>query len=297
MLNKLIIIILCFSLSLANAQTDEAPIKPIKLADVSFQAGFMIQQSDNTNLSTFQQLAPESEILQNDFSSYNSSLLGGTSGNSIFYGLLGIQFRNKQTNQYRENVKLRIGLGYNSYSVLNTSLNNEDRFTYDTLVSSQTGQTFYSDSITFRTLALDNYIEQIAIDASIIVNTSPEKRWQLFTGIGINAGFTINSVTSINYFKYSRSETDLNSENYSGSTFQSESPMSRNETFRNNNSFSAIAYIPIGVDFRIGKNNELLRKLHVYWELRPSILYNNIPDLFTLTRGAFSQSLGVRYSF
>lgn len=297
MLNRLLISIFCINLSLANAQTDEAPIKPINLADVSFQAGLMIQPSDNTNLSTFKQLAPESEILQNDFSSYNSSLLGGSIGHSIFSCLLGIQFRNNKTKQYRENIKLRIGLSYTSFSLLNTSLTKEDRFTHDTLVSSQTGQTYFSDSITFRTLALDNYVEQIAIDASIIVNTSPEKRWQLFTGIGINAGFTISSVTSINYFKFSRSETDLNSENYSGSTFQSEAPTSINETFRNNNSFSAIAYIPIGVNFRVGKNNELLRKLHVYWELRPSILYNNIPDLFSLTRGAFSQSLGVRYSF
>jgi hypothetical protein len=53
-------------------------------------------------------------------------------------------------------------------------------------------------------------------------------------------------------------------------------------------------YLPAGVDFRIGKRREFWKPVHLFYEIRPQVLYTNIPELGSSLRGGIQQGFGIR---
>lgn len=121
--------------------------------------------------------------------------------------LVGLQFSNKEKTMYKSNPLLRLGFTYSSGTNLMGGSFKEDRIPFDTLTSSQTGQTAFIDSINTQGYNMNYRSEQLRFDGSIIFRTNPEARWSLFTGIGITAGISINARTDIYYSNYGTAET------------------------------------------------------------------------------------------
>lgn len=272
------------------------------MCDLYFQIGLFTERNSNGTLADFRALAPQSVLLKNDMADYSSSSGGdiiNLTSNTVFSAMLGFQFGDKQKTIYKTNPLLKLGISYFSGTTLTGSAYKEDRKTFDTLISTQTGQTYYLDSVTTKNYSMDYSSEQLRLDASLIFRTTPENRWSLFTGIGITAGLSLNANTNTYYYEYSGVETrDAN-----GNTINS--PLYNNTTFfppdkekiSNKNNLAFSAYIPIGIDVRFGKTKQFWKRAHVFYELKPGINITSIPELRTITNASLQHGFGFRYSW
>lgn len=307
-------VILFFTASPALFGQDKNPgtNKKFEIQDISFQTGFLLEQGANSTTADFKALAPQSALLTGDFSGYKSypyyySYSGGNSmnvsatdpGNSLSpmaSVLLGIKI-NKKEGVSKFNPLLRVGLAYYSKSGLNSGLYKSERTTFDKFTSAQTGQTVFLDSVSLKTLNMNYSSQQLRLDGSMIFRTDPEKRWSIYTGFGITVGMSFNATTDIYSSKSDWVESRLINESIDDSY-----PYQRNdedfvkESFRNKSNFGASAFIPIGIDHRLGKKREIWKQLHVFAELRPGISINSIPELRTITSGSIQNTFGVKYS-
>lgn len=291
-----VVILLTVSLSVIGQEQQPKTVKRISIHDFYIQTGMFLERNTNGTLTDFKTLAPKSVLLNSDFTGYSSSNGFSLTGNSMFSVMLGIQFSDKQKKAYKTNPLLRLGISYFSGTSLTSSLYKDERKPYDTLTSTQTGQTVYRDSITTKSYSMNHSSEQLRFDGSLIFRTNTEARWSLFTGIGITAGLSINANTDIDYITYSRIETRDQNGNTSPSS-SSDNFKIKTERYSSKNNFGLSAYIPMGVDFRIGKKREFWKRTHLFFELRPGINSTSIPELRTITNASMQYGLGLKVSW
>ena len=94
----------------------------LNLNELNIQLGFFRQNNLDANLADFKKLAPESVLLNNNFSGYKTSSGFIAAGNTMFSVLLGVQFLDKKKNTYKANPILRIGISYFTGAQLSLSL-------------------------------------------------------------------------------------------------------------------------------------------------------------------------------
>jgi hypothetical protein len=271
--------------------------KKISIKDVYIQTGTFSENNTNGTLSDFKMLAPQSVLLQKNLTDFYQSSGFSTSTNNMFSIMLGLQFSDKQKSAYKANPLLRLGISYFSVTSITSAFYKEERFPYDTLTSSQTGQVIYIDSIISKSYSMNYSSEQLRLDASLIFRTNPEARWSLFAGIGVNAGLSINANTDIYFNRYESSDTRFINGNASSPYGYSNTDNSKTEKFKNKSNFGLSTYIPMGVDFRIGKKKEFWKRMHLFYELRPGINITSIPELRTITNSSIQHGIGLRVSW
>jgi hypothetical protein len=293
---RVVLVVMCYSSLLAQEEPPKK-INRISITDFYFQPGLFSQANTISELSEFKTLAPQSTLLKGNLSDYNQSGGFNYSVNSILTVMLGFKFSDKQKTRYKPNPLLRLGISYFSGTSLTGGLYKETRKPYDTLISAQTGQITYIDSVIKRTIGMYYISQQLRLDGSFIYRTNPEARWSLFAGIGITAGLSINANTTIYYNKYDILQTRSSNDNLNSTNAYSNSNNGKTESFRNKTNLGFSAYIPAGVDFRIGKKREFWKRTHLYYELRPGINTTFIPELRTTTGGSFQQGIGLRVSW
>jgi len=154
---------------------------------------------------------------------------------------------------------------------------------YDTLTSSQTGQQTFIDTSYSRSYHMNYSDQQIRLDGAMIFRMFPEKRWSLHAGLGASIGMSYRASTSIELWESSYNSTG----NYGYGT-------GTNESFKNKNSLGAALYIPLGVDFCIGKKREFWMPFHLYSETRPSLNINSINGIGTTFSPGMSSAVGLR---
>ena len=271
--------------------------KTIKIKDVTFQFNQCSEKNAIGTLGDYKLLAPNSVIL-NQFQSLANKTFA-TEVNNLFIATFGIQL-NK--NFKKGNPILRLGLSSNSLSNLSSSYLYTNSARYDTLTSSQTGHSFYQDTSYTEYYSMRNSSTQLKFNGSLNFSTNPEKRWSLFGGIGFGAGISVNNKTTIRrtishgidlasgQSIYSPYQYDANMSNgyYTGSDHKI-------ETFKNKSNICLSAFLPIGLDFRLGKFNPVLKKIHVFYEFRPSFNCTIIPELRSIYKMNFQNGLAIRY--
>jgi hypothetical protein len=144
---------------------------------------------------------------------------------------------------------------------------------------------------------MDYSSEQIRFDGSMIFRTNPLARWSLFSGIGITAGVSINSNTNIYYSKYLRTEIYESDGAVLNSSSYYHSDQSISENHKNKNGYAVSAYIPMGIDFRVGKKREFWKQIHLFYECRPGMNMTSIPELQTATTASLQHGFGLRVSW
>lgn len=290
----LAVILLTVSFSVFGQEPPSKKIKKISIQDFYIQTGMFLERNTNGTLTDFKTLAPQSVLLNSNMTDYSQSGGFRMTGNSMFSVMLGLQFSDKQRTIYKANPQLRLGISYFSGTTLSGGSYKADRKPYDTLTSTQTGQSVYIDSINTKNYNMNYSSEQLRFDGSLIFRTNPEARWSIFTGIGITAGLSINANTEIYYSSYGRTETRYANGNTSSSYNYSGSYNTKTEKFKNKTNFGASTYIPMGIDFRIGKKREFWKRTHLFYELRPGINITSIPELRTITNASLQHGLGLR---
>ncbi len=129
--------------------------------------------------------------------------------------------------------------------------------------------------------------QQIRVDISVIYRTNPLARWSMYGGVGIEFGSSVRASTNVYYSEYSFIES-------SGSSSNGSNTMFRYETIANKNNIGGAAYLPLGVDFRVGKKREFFKQMHFFYEARPFLNYLNIPELGTIASVGMKSGIGLR---
>jgi hypothetical protein len=290
----------CFS---ASGQVDEEkPVKTISVNEFYILPAFLRLQQTFATPSEFKTLAPESPLLNRDFTGLSSSANFFYGQNSSLSILLGVKFANKDKTAYRKSPSLRIGITYMSSSLLTGGLYETVRGGVDTLESAQSGAVVYVDSSTSKYYAMEYRAQQLRLDCSLIFRTDPKMRWGLFAGVGVTAGYSVNANTSVSYSerKWVRFRSDAGDQdpfNYFSPLRNSGGYKTENEKFRNKNSFTTSAYIPIGIDFRIGKKRAFWKMTHVFYEMRPGVNFSFVPALHTFASTSMQHGLGLKVAW
>lgn len=290
-----------FLITLASTvAAQNAPAKSqsrLNINELNIQLGFFRQNNLDANLANFKKLAPESVLLINNFSGYKTSSGFVSTGNTMFSVLLGVQFLDKNKNTYKANPILRIGISYFTGAQLSGNVFSEEKKTYDTLRSSTTSETFYIDSTRTKEYGMNYSSQQLRLDASLLFSTNPAARWKFYSGIGITTGLSFNARTNI-YYRESESKEmrNANESNFGYGYSSYGSSVTTFETIRNKSNFGMSAYIPLGVDFRIGRR-EFWKRTHLFYEFRPSINYVSIPELQSMVNAHLVQGLGFKVTW
>lgn len=280
-----------------NAQDSiSKPVKRMKVTDVFVQTGLFTEKGGMGSLEDFKTLAPNSILLNNDFTGFSSGNGFVINTNSMFSFNLGMRFSDKEKTKFMGNPLLKMGVSYLNLNTLGTYYYKNEMSRGDTLTASQSGQVIYVDTINTTNYWMDYSSDQIRLDVSLVFSTNTEARWSLYTGMGFTAGISVNSKTYISHGDYTRADYYNPSTNttYSEnlSTYAGSS-----ETFRNKSNFGASIFLPMGVDFRIGKKNEFWKHIHLFYDIRPGLNIMAIPELGTFANVSIQHGLGFRYSW
>lgn len=299
-----------------NNQQEQKAKKKIKIAEASvFGGGNMQHLPIAGSLSDFQKLNPESALLKQDMSGFgnaygtiytgvsyvNMNNYGGNSGaNTSNGGLFGanvaFNLGSKDAATAKSITQLRCGITVSGTNFSNY-LSKTTYTPYDTLVSSSTGQTFYYDSINTQSYQMNYKSQQLSIDIALLYRINPASRWSLYGGIGVQAGGSLMAYSDITYSQnisyspgYSSNYSNSNSYYNSGNYYN----QSTTEHFINKNTQQYLAYLPIGVDFRLGKKREFFKQIHLFNEIRPYVYTMKIPELASFSGIGFRTSFGIR---
>lgn len=286
------ILIMALVVSNATAQQTTESIKKIKMTSLSLLPSIFFESNNTGTIDDFYTLAPNSQILPKDLTEYSEYDYHYGNGSFASTILMGFKFSNKDKSGYKPNPILRIGLTYMSGTSLSAAAYKEDKFAHDTLTSSQTGESFPVDSVSQTGYDMNYSSQQLRLDASLTYRTNPEARWSLFAGFGVTFGGTINAKTYIDYNQYSYISPSLNTHvGYYNDNYEGEY---KSESFINDNSLAFSAYIPLGVDFRISNKKEFWQRVHLFYEIRPTLNMTSIPELRTITNPALQHGIGLK---
>ena len=274
--------------------TQQAPQKDrkIKITDASVLGGVMSQNLPLAgSVSDFQKLNPQSVLLQRNLDGnstneygydmgFGSHTLPGGSG--VFGANLGFSFKEKP----KSLTQLRCGIAVSGISISN-SMSKTESIPYDTLTSGQTGQTIYYDSVITSGYNMNYFARQLRLDISLIYRIYPAARWSLYGGAGMEGGTSLMAYTDINYSEHLTVGSEEANYNPDDAVYHS-------ERIINKPIQEYVAYLPVGVDFRVGKKKEFFQQIHLFTELRPFISVVNIPELGTFSNTGIKNVVGLR---
>lgn len=262
----------------------------LKISEFHISSGSGNGGLQQGSIADFKVLAPSSTILTKDFSqfqtygypSFNSPGMYQSSSYSLQLGLQCAKM---------PKVTFRVGISHiGNFGALSAHGSFSETAAYDTLTSSQTGQQTFIDTTHTKSYDMTYSNQQIRLDGAMIFRMFPEKRWSLHAGLGASLGMSYRANTDIRYWEYSSGVgyyqgPGNNYNNYGSGT---------SESFKNKNSLGASLYIPMGVDFGIGKKRSFWMPFHLYLEARPSLNINSISGIGTNFSPGMNSVLGLR---
>lgn len=192
----------------------------------------------------------------------------------------------------RRGPELRMGFLYGGRSSLGGYFQRTTRTPYDTLTSSQTGQVYYVDSVYRSTYAVNYSAERFGLNASLIWRT--KGRWSVYGGVGLAGGLLMNARTKVyrNIYDSVDGPAIGPADGYYGQ-YRTDGG---SESYRNGTGWWMSLYAPIGIDFQIARHSPFWSRAHLFYELRPQLLFQGTPELGTGTSFGVQSVFGVRFT-
>ncbi|WMJ74342.1 hypothetical protein RCC89_14380 [Cytophagaceae bacterium ABcell3] len=293
---KNLILITSFLIFSFHTFAQEQQSKFIRISDFYLQGGTFGERGRFKTLEETQRALPESDLLRQDYDGYQRTPEFYYLNTGTLSLLVGFQFAKSNGEGYRSNPRLRLGLIYLSGTALHSSYRRQDRYHVDNLTSENTGQVYPVDSVSQRTLQTRLLSEQIHLEGSLIFSTNPEKRFTLFSGLGITGGASFQSNAEVRHTQQSYTTHPPENDRMHISPFY-EGEEYQQEDIRTGTLFGASAYVPLGVNFRFGTTDDFWKLLNLYYEARPSLQFTSIPNLSMQTTAVIHHNIGLRVSW
>jgi len=265
-------------------------VKPVSVKEVYVQIGTPYNWNNAVTPNDFMRVFSQSVFLKEDMTGYQQSGGSYSYGESKFAVQMGLKFRNKEKTDFR-NATLRVGLVGTDGVSFGSTLYKSNTFHYDTLISQKTGAQYFVDSQSFSSYAMNYQSTNLLLDVALIYRNNSSKRWSLFGGFGIAAGASITANGIVRKDQYN------NVANGFGSSSNSSSNNSQQEVFKGPKNILVSAYIPLGVDFKLSKKNNFFSKIHLFYEMQPSLAYAKVDGFGSFSNLKVMNALGTRINW
>lgn len=250
--------------------------------------------SPNMAINSFNDMAPNSSILDKDFSafsqnsflpifpnSYSNIMTNDASFNSL---QLGLKLPKHPSGT------LRIGLSTVRNNLLNTRGSLTQSFVVDTFISVQNGSMIFADSIVYQNYYGNYSNQQMRIDAAYIWEKEAGNRWIFTAGFGLSLGLSYQSNTQLSYREQINSYV-INNTNQGVSSYSNQ-----NESYSNSMTWGSTAYCPLGIGLKLGTKRAFWIPWVIYTELRPFFSINSIPYHSLHFSPGIGTASGIRYT-
>lgn len=266
-----------------------------RLTDISVSTGFETYFNRSATDNFLLNQVATSDLIPANLNDYQSGIFDYSSGSGTFEIMAGFAWRSSEEFGSKIHKRLRLGISYSQPGVMSSSYYLNQEFPFDTLVSSQTGNEFYIDSTYSSNLGMSYDVSSLALNTAFLWTTDDDARVSFYGGVSLGLALSFSSKVSVdrNDFSYLSYE-DGYAINYFTDEIQSLSQ--GQESFRQAASLGFGFSSPIGVDWRIGRQEKNLNELHLFGEVRPGVNFNSIPDYELISQFRSSWHLGLRFS-
>lgn len=264
------------------------------ISDVFVSGGFIGISNPALLRNDLDKLCPSSTILNTnrDKYSHSSNYYGYSSSSSgLFSGQIGVNLFKTKT-QRSVTPLLRIGVSAGEVNLINDYLSYADRFPYDTLTSSRTGEQIITDSVAGSRINVAQQGQQICLNVALLFQTDPERRLSFFAGVEAGFGLSFNNRTYVS--EYTFNSTHSSNEYYYASSYYGSNNY-KSETHLNENGWLVQTGIPIGINLRLAKKTPLLNQFHLFTEIKPGLGFYHVPELKTYAAFNTQTLMGVRF--
>lgn len=288
--------IILMSITISDAQVSgELEKEASSITEVFVIFGGATGSSTAISLSDFRRMAPSSLLLKEDFSNYSSSFYHLWDSHQNFGVMVGFIPGKKNRIAKKYSPLVRLGLNFESSDYFDNHYSKSNSLRFDTLFNSQGQPVYYRDSVNVNRTNMNFSSSSLSAEASILLRTNAAKRWMFYLGVGFSGGLSFKN--EVNVFK---SSSDFIEDYEVSGTTQSTHPSVhtyelQSEVIDVGNSWVLSGFVPLGVDFRLGKKNEFLKQVHLFAEFRPGIKMMEIPTVGINTSTFTLTSFGLRY--
>lgn len=265
-------------------------VKSIAVKEVYVQIGTPYNWNNVAGPNDFARVFSQSAFLKEDLTGYQYSQGGYSYGGSKFAVQMGLKFRNKEKTDFR-NSTLRVGLVGTDGVSFGSTLYKANTFHYDTLISQKTGAQYFVDSQSYSSYSMNYQSTNLLLDVALIYRSNSSKRWSLFGGFGIAAGASITANGIVRKDQYNT--VDNGFANQSGTIKNN----NQREVFKGSKNILVSAYLPLGVDFKISRKNNFFNKIHLFYEMQPSLVYAKVDKFGSFANLQVLNSLGTRITW
>lgn len=231
---------------------------------------------------------PNSELLQQGFDRSLSSGLQSDAVGSLWLGF------HKNTGESKHGQVLRIGviIGSSYYSFGN--FENKNTIRVDTLNSGS--NVAFLDSVDRQITSIHHQSEQLGLQAQYLFYYNTQSRWSLYGGLGIGVSGHFTGNYQLHTYNDYFDQITLNNQVYSGrSRYNFDREIERHST---GTGISGFISIPIGLNFRIGRNpDNFWGSTHLFWEVQPNITYHAIDSNYPSILNGLFQNFGFRLTW
>ena len=280
----------------AFGQEAQIPEKSSTITDISFIMIFSPTPETSISLTGARLLAPNSESLTRDMEDFIPEPYSVLSNTSRPMLQIGLSLKDKQNSRNKLEPLVRLGISYtHSFDLYYGTLSKDFPTSYDTLTYAPTGQITHVESYLSEDYAWFYSSDQLLLSSSLHIRTIQYKPISLLAGIGISGGVSINPFTQIWYSKVLHSDTtyvDGSIGSIVTNYLEDELEIHNNKT-----TFTATAFIPLGVELRFGNKTSILSRFQLFYQTWSVIRFTSIPEIPTRVKGLVEQGIGLRYSW
>lgn len=271
-------------------------IAQIQITQIHLNSGSYRNFGDGpSEINAFNSLAPGSNILAQDYSQFSNSegmFMGmnpyGTFGfaSATSYNALQVGLKLPSCSHGT----LRFGIANYRNTLKSMQYGYSESHVVDTFISTQTGSMLFIDSTISKNLYGNYSNQQIRIDAAYIYEMNAGNRWAFSAGFGASLGISYQSKTRLIYSEYTNSYDGYsNNPGYISST-------STVETYNNALAWGMNAYVPLGINFKLGVKRAFWIPWVIYTELRPQLSLNTVPKSGIQFSPGIGSASGIRYN-
>jgi len=299
-MNKVRVFIIHICLLVSSIGYSQAP-PPTEtgnvLSEVFILSGSASGKSTVFNVQNLKSMLPESSLLKENLTEFKSSGDGMWNKHSYFGIQLGAVAGKTRRESEKGSPLLRFGISYESGDYMRTLLSNESSFRFDTLYNTQGQIVYLRDSTREDHCNISFSSSIINAEFSVLLRTNTARRWMFYTGVGMSAGISFNNLYQVeryalNYLEeYIITETNTNNSSYPS---KREKEDFTSENIQSKSSWVFNGFIPLGINFRIGKKSEFLKNFHLFSEFRPGVKVLDIQEGSTITGTYLLGTFGLR---
>lgn len=223
----------------------------------------------NGGITELSNLFRNTDLFPKDLNTYSESGFFSISGSGMVSVSTSLYWKKKDQTDHSPDRALRLGLSFFGTYSAHQSYYKTDETPYDTVFSTG-GQAYPVDSVYFKSVTFNSISQNLVLDASFIFRTNSSKRWTLYSGLGMQLGYTINPRAELSTFE--SSSIQLRDGGRLGDDQSTSEFKSYVRTIPN--SVVASFYVPLGIDWQTGVKSEFFKQLHLFGELRPTLLFS-----------------------